>query len=158
MLTQGKPHAAWPFAALMVVALNGVFQADARLQIIPDRFQVTGAVGALGYLLVGLGLESERLVLHAMAGPGLALVLWLATLAYEQLRQRDGLGFGDVKLIAWLGLAFGLDIAPILAASVVLALLGVIPTIVLRRRSFQTSFAFGPFIVLGVAVCAVLLR
>lgn len=158
ILVQGKPHAAWPFAALIVIALNGVFQADSRMQIIPDRFQVAGAIGAVGYLLLGLGQEQERLVLHAIAGPGLALGLYLVTLAYEKLRKRDGLGFGDIKMIAWLGLAFGADIALILAAAIVAALLGVIPTLVLRRRTMQTAFAFGPFIVLGVLGTTVLMQ
>ena len=119
---------------------------DLEHRIIPNRLTATGAVLALG---VGLALdpagEPERLIAAAAAG-GLLL---LAALAYP-----GGMGMGDVKLAAVMGLFLGKEIAPaIFVALLAGALLGV--AIIARRGAREgrkTAVPFGPFLALGAIV------
>lgn len=119
---------------------------DLEHRIIPNRLTATGAVLALG---IGLALdpagEPERLIAAAAAG-GLLL---LAALAYP-----GGMGMGDVKLAAVMGLFLGKDVAPaIFVALLAGALLGV--AIIARRGAREgrkTAIPFGPFLALGAVV------
>jgi leader peptidase HopD len=145
------PGPALPFLALIGVALGGLTLADARFQVIPDRFQVVGAVGALGFALLGTTTPlTPKLV---AAGIGLAMVaaLYGTTRLYTLVRKRDALGFGDVKLLAWLSLAFGPDTFYVMVYGMGLALLAVVPLLLMRRRTLHSFFAFGPFLA-GAAV------
>jgi leader peptidase (prepilin peptidase)/N-methyltransferase len=119
---------------------------DLEHRIIPNRLTATGAVLALG---IGLALdpagEPERLIAAAAAG-GLLL---LAALAYP-----GGMGMGDVKLAAVMGLFLGRNVAPaIFVALLAGALLGV--AIIARRGAREgrkTAVPFGPFLALGAVV------
>lgn len=140
------PAPALPFVALMLVALAGVILADAKFQVIPDRFQMVGAIGAAGFAYhTGAGPLEPRLV---AVGVGLFMVagLYGLTRLYTLVRQRDALGLGDVKLLAWLSLAFGPDTFFVLVYGLLLALLAVMPLLVFRRKSMHSFFAFGPFL------------
>ncbi len=145
------PAEALPFVALMLVALAGVILADARFQVIPDRFQVAGAFGAAGFAFHATGGPlAPKLV---SAGFGLAMVagLYGVTRLYTLIRKRDALGLGDVKLLAWLALAFGPDTFFVMAYGLGLALAVVLPLLLLRRKALHSFFAFGPFLA-GAAV------
>jgi prepilin signal peptidase PulO-like enzyme (type II secretory pathway) len=159
---QGAFVAAWaraggvaclPFAALMAVALNGVVQADARFHLIPDRFQIVGALGAIGALIVLLtrpDAEPAQLLMRAGGGLLVAVGLYAMSWAFERWRQRPALGFGDVKLVAWLGLVMGTDVLLVLLVAMLAAQAVILPMVLLRRRTMTSGFAFGPYLVLGV--------
>ena len=116
---------------------------DLEYRIIPNRLTAAGAVLALA---IGTGLdaggEPERLIAGACAG-GLLLI---AALAYP-----GGMGMGDVKLAAVMGLFLGRDVA----AAVLIALLaGVLAGALIIARSGaragrKTAVPFGPFLALG---------
>jgi leader peptidase (prepilin peptidase)/N-methyltransferase len=116
---------------------------DLEYRIIPNRITALGAVLAL---LIGIALdpggEPERLI----AGAGGGGLLLLAALAYP-----GGMGMGDVKLAAVMGLFLG----PAVAAGLLIALLtGVLwgAVIIARKGSRQgrkTAVPFGPFLALG---------
>jgi leader peptidase (prepilin peptidase)/N-methyltransferase len=119
---------------------------DLERRIIPNRITALGAVLAL---VLGLALdpagEPERLIGGAAAG-GFLLV---AALAYP-----GGMGMGDVKLAAMIGLFLGASVAPaLLVALLTGVLLGVA---VLARRGARagrkTAVPFGPFLALGAVV------
>lgn len=123
---------------------------DLEHRIIPNKITALGAVLALG---IGLALdpsgEPERLI----AGAGAGGFLLLAALAYP-----GGMGMGDVKLAAVMGLFLGKAVAPaILIALLTGVLIGVV---VIARKGTQdgrkTAIPFGPFLALGglVAVFA----
>jgi leader peptidase (prepilin peptidase)/N-methyltransferase len=123
---------------------------DLEYRIIPNRITVLGAL--LG-LVIGLALdpggEPERLIAGAAAGG----FLLIAVLAYP-----GGMGMGDVKLAAMMGLFLGASVAAaILVALVAGALLGV--AVILRKgvqKGRKTAVPFGPFLAFGglVAVFA----
>jgi leader peptidase (prepilin peptidase) / N-methyltransferase len=121
---------------------------DLEYRIIPNRIT---ALGALLALAVGLGLdpagEPERLIAGATAG-GLLLI---AALAYP-----GGMGMGDVKLVAVMGLFLGRAVAPaILIALLAGVLLGA--AIIAREgasKARKTAVPFGPFLALGAVIAA----
>jgi leader peptidase (prepilin peptidase)/N-methyltransferase len=119
---------------------------DLEHRIIPNKLTAIGGVVALG---IGLALdpsgEPERLIAGAAAG-GFLLV---AALAYP-----GGMGMGDVKLAAVLGLFLGRAVAPaILVALFSGVLVGVF--VIARkgaREGRKTAVPFGPFLALGALV------
>jgi len=70
---------------------------------------------------------------------------------YERLRGREGLGFGDVKMVAAMGAFLGLETAmvAILAASVLGAVLGGMWIVFKGKKASEEELPFGSF--LGVA-------
>ncbi len=119
---------------------------DLEHRIIPNRITALGAVLALG---LGIALdptgEPGRLIAGAAAGG----FLLLAALAYP-----GGMGMGDVKLAAVMGLFLGSAVAP----AVLIALLSgvLIGAVVIARKGTQTgrktAIPFGPFLALGAIV------
>jgi leader peptidase (prepilin peptidase) / N-methyltransferase len=119
---------------------------DLEHRIIPNRLTALGAVLALLFgLALDPGGEPERLLAAAAAGG----FLLLAALAYP-----GGMGMGDVKLAAVLGLLLGRAVAPaILIALVSGVLVGVV--VIARkgqREGRKTAVPFGPFLALGALV------
>ncbi len=87
-------------AALMAVALI-----DLDWRIVPDAISLPGiAAGVLcaTFLISGMGLMSS--LLGVLVGAGL---LWTLGEAYRLARGREGLGFGDVKLLGMVGAYLG---------------------------------------------------
>jgi leader peptidase (prepilin peptidase)/N-methyltransferase len=119
---------------------------DVEHRIIPNTITALGAVLAL---VIGLALdpsgEPERLI----AGAGAGGLLLLAALAYP-----GGMGMGDVKLAAVMGLFLGRAVAPaILVALLAGVLVGVA---IIAEKGAQagrkTAVPFGPFLALGALV------
>jgi leader peptidase (prepilin peptidase)/N-methyltransferase len=141
-------HSAVGIATSLVVILLVVPTAliDLEHRIIPNKLTAVGAVVAVlvGVLLDPAG-EPERLIAAAAAGG----FLLLAALAYP-----GGMGMGDVKLAAVLGLLLGRAVAPaILVALVSGVLVGVL--VIARKGAAEgrkTAVPFGPFLALGALV------
>lgn len=93
-------------------------------------------------------------VLGAVIGGGLLLAVGFA---YEKVRRRQGLGMGDVKMMAMVGAFLGWPLAllTIFAGSLLGTLLGIF-LILFRRSNLQTKLAFGVF--LGAASALALFR
>lgn len=89
-------------------------------------------------------------ILGAAIGGG---ILFLVGFAYELIRKRQGLGMGDVKMMAMVGAFLGwrLALLTIFAGSLLGSIAGVL-LIVLRNRNMQTKLAFGTFLGLGSAL------
>jgi leader peptidase (prepilin peptidase) / N-methyltransferase len=134
---------------------------DLRHSIIPDELSIYAVPLGVGLnLLLGLlGHPSaptwQQSVVGALAGAG-ALLLPMGV--YYLLRRQEGMGFGDVKLLAMMGAFLG----PLPAVPFILfgaALLGSavgVPLALVRGRGLQLSLPFGPF--LAVAALVWLLR
>lgn len=115
--------------------------------ILPDEFTIGGLI--LG--LVGAAVNPERSFLDALYGILFGGgVLWLVAYIYYVLTGREGLGGGDIKLLAWIGALLGWRAIPfvILSSSV----LGSIVGIVISRKNedgLKTMIPFGPFLAVG---------
>ena len=126
---------------------------DARTHRLPNRI-VLPALGALVVLVLIEAVvtgETERM-LRALLG-GLALGVFYATL---HLLSRQGMGGGDVKLAAVIGVVLAWHGWQTLllgaAAAFLLGALFAIVLMILRRASRSTRIAFGPWMILGAAL------
>jgi leader peptidase (prepilin peptidase) / N-methyltransferase len=131
-------------ALILVVVPAAVI--DLEYRIIPNRITLPGALVAivLGVTLDPSG-EPARLIAGAAAGG----FLLLAAMAYP-----GGMGMGDVKLAAVMGLYLGRAVAP---AMLIAMLAGVLvgAFVIARqgpRAGRKTAVPFGPFLALGALV------
>jgi leader peptidase (prepilin peptidase)/N-methyltransferase len=137
----------WPTAALgwVLLALAAI---DARHLILPDA--LTLPLIPAGLLVVGIAVP-DRLGAHlvgAVVGFGVPLAV---RLLYRRLRGREGLGLGDVKLLAGAGAWVGWQGLPwLLLIGAAATLACTLITAVVRRRLDATApIPFGPFLCLA---------
>lgn len=127
---------------VFVSTLVAVTLTDLEQRIIPNRILLVAAV--LGLVIAGISDPSslpERLAAAAGAGG----LLFLAALAYP-----GGMGLGDVKLAAVMGLFLGVWIIPALLVALLSgSLVGIV--LIAREGSAARKMAipFGPFLALG---------
>lgn len=141
-LAKGLGPEAWLGLALVTV-LVPVTLIDLDHRIIPNRIMTPAAVAAVAILAVT---APDRLPEHAIAGLAAGGFLLAAALAYPR-----GMGMGDVKLAAVLGLFLGSSVA---AAMLVALVSGtVVGAAIMARRGVaagrKTAVPFGPFLALG---------
>jgi leader peptidase (prepilin peptidase) / N-methyltransferase len=127
-----------------LVALSGI---DLRTQLLPD--QITLPLLWLG-LLLSLGhvfVEPKMAILGAAIG---YLSLWSVYWAFKLLTGKEGMGYGDFKLLAALGAWMGpVALLPtILLSSLIGALVGG-TMIALRKHGRDVPMPFGPFIAMA---------
>lgn len=145
VLVRGASRGVWLDLAF-VAALVAVTRIDLEHRIIPNRILAPLAVLAL-VLTAALepGQLPARLIAAAAGGGGLLLV----ALVYP-----SGLGMGDVKLVAVMGLVLGSALAPALLVAFLSGSL--VGAGVLARRGVaagrRTAIPFGPFLAFGAVV------
>jgi leader peptidase (prepilin peptidase)/N-methyltransferase len=125
-----------------LIAATGI---DFDHQLLPD--QITLPLLWLGLLLnlwLGLFASLEDAVIGAIAGYG---SLWLVFHTFRLLTGKEGMGFGDFKLLGALGAWLGWQVLPliILLASLVGAVVGVGLMIAFRHQK-DVPIAFGPYL------------
>jgi leader peptidase (prepilin peptidase)/N-methyltransferase len=125
-----------------LIALTGI---DFDTQLLPDR--ITLPLAAAGLLV-----NSQSIfVAPAQAIWGYAigfLVLWVVYIVFKIITGKEGMGYGDFKLLAALGAWLGTSQLPliILLSSLVGAIIGII---LLKVRQENQPFAFGPYIAIA---------
>lgn len=79
--------------------------------------------------------------------------LWFIAWAYEKITGREGMGFGDVKLVAFFGANIGWQgaMASIFLGSV-FGLVASLPLILIQKKNRKTAIPFGPFLSLGFLI------
>jgi leader peptidase (prepilin peptidase)/N-methyltransferase len=124
-----------------LIALSGI---DLRTQLLPD--QLTFPLLWLGLLLALLPMfvNAPSAIIGAAAG---YLSLWSVYWLFKLVTGKEGMGYGDFKLLAALGAWMGpLSLLPmILLSSLIGALVGG-SLIALRKHDRQLPMPFGPFI------------
>ncbi len=128
------------FTAVLIAA-SGI---DARTTLLPD--QLTLPLLWLGLLvnIPGTFTDLQSAVIGAIAG---YLVLWLIYHGFRLATGKEGMGYGDFKLLAALGAWLGWQALPLilLLASLVGAVVG-IALILLRGRDRNIPIPFGPYL------------
>jgi leader peptidase (prepilin peptidase)/N-methyltransferase len=130
---------------VFVAMLTAITLTDLERRIIPNRILIVAAVLAVAITAVGdpAGLP-ERAIAAAAAGG----LLFLAALAYPR-----GMGLGDVKLAATMGLFLGRSVAPaILVALLAGSLIGLAMIARYGAAARKQAIPFGPFLALGGVV------
>jgi leader peptidase (prepilin peptidase)/N-methyltransferase len=127
----------WSLIALTVIDLDH--------QLLPDAITLPLLWLGLGFALLGAGFtDLHSAVIGAMAG---YLVLWSVYHLFKLVTGKEGMGFGDFKLLGALGAWLGWQMLPvvIILSAVVGALTGV-AMILLAGRDSQRPIPFGPFL------------
>jgi leader peptidase (prepilin peptidase) / N-methyltransferase len=131
---------------VLVLLLVPITLIDLDHRIIPNKLTLLGAV--LAPAIVALT-QPDAIPEHLIAGAGAGGFFLLAVLAYPR-----GMGMGDVKLAAVLGLFLGRDVVPgLFVAFLVGTLVG---AAIMARKGAQegrkTAVPFGPFLAFGAVV------
>ncbi len=117
---------------------------DVDHYLLPDVFTLSGIV--LG--LIGALLNPERIFLDSLAGLLLGGgFLWSIAYLYTLLRKEEGMGGGDIKLIAWIGAVLGWKSIPfvILVASL-LGTAGGLLVMTRQKKGLKSVIPFGPYL------------
>jgi leader peptidase (prepilin peptidase)/N-methyltransferase len=133
----------------MLVALTFI---DFDTQLLPDNLTLPLLwTGLLANLLGAVPSVTLRdAVIGAIAG---YLILWGVYWAFKLIRGKEGMGYGDFKLLAALGAWLGWkSLVPIVAlSSLVGAAIG-IGLVVFKGRDHQVPLAFGPYLAIAGAI------
>lgn len=127
--------------AWMLIALTFI---DLDHQLLPDNITLPLLWLGLIVNLRGVFVPIETAIIGAVAG---YLSLWLVFHAFKLLTGKEGMGYGDFKLLAAAGAWLGWQMLPliILLASMVGAVVG-IAVIALKRHDRRMPIPFGPFL------------
>lgn len=115
--------------------------------ILPDVFTLSGIV--LG--LLGAALNPSREFWPALWGVLLGGgFLWAIAVIYAAIRKQEGMGGGDIKLLAWIGAVLGWTSVPfvIICSSLVGSLVGVV-VMLKAKEGLGHAIPFGPYLALG---------
>ena len=94
---------AYPFLALWGFLLVALMWIDLDFQLLPDALTFPGTLLALGAALLSPG-GAHRALLGVLAGSG---TLWTLAWVWLRVRKIEGMGGGDIKLAAMLGVVLG---------------------------------------------------
>jgi len=136
----------WPLAAGLVftwvlIAASGI---DVRTQLLPDQLTLPLLWVGLLLSLVPVFVSADTAIIGAAAG---YLSLWTVFWAFKLITGKEGMGYGDFKLLAALGAWMGVtSLLPIvLLSSLIGAIVGG-TVLALRGQDRSTPIPFGPFI------------
>lgn len=158
----------WALWEAMLVVL---FWTDMEEQILPDELTLGGSVLGLviacfipvpGALLLAL-FPAWKPIWRSMLEIGLGIALlafpmWLLGFLYEKVRHREGLGFGDVKLVVLMSTFLGFEncVFATMLGAIGGSLIGVVYCLVTRRKMSETHLPFGSFLCAGAAIVPII--
>ncbi len=136
----------WLFVAALVV----ITFIDLDHQIIPDVISLPGiVVGFLCSFAIPWLTWSDSLLGILLGGGS----LWLVAVLYELLTKKEGMGGGDIKLLAMIGAFLGWKaILPIIFFSSLIGSLVGVPVMLAKKADSTLAIPFGPFLALGAVV------
>ncbi|WP_321149560.1 prepilin peptidase [Aeromonas jandaei] len=134
-------------ALLLTWVLVALTFIDLDKMLLPDQLTLPLLWGGLLFNLSGGFAPLADAVIGAMAG---YLVLWSLYWAFKLLTGKEGMGYGDFKLLAALGAWLGWQALPIilLLSSLVGAIIG-ISLIALRKHHQGNPIPFGPYLAIA---------
>lgn len=169
----GLGWAAGKWCAFSAIVVELAFS-DLETRILPDEFTKGGTL--LGVVLAAIvplpqGLfsflallirpdasEAFASLVNSLATAGfLAGGLFLMGFLYQRLRHKEGLGLGDVKMVAMLGAFLGLETAllGLMLGSLMGSVIGLIWIYARRASAANYELPFGSFLALGALAAAV---
>lgn len=151
-----KFGASLTFLALLIFcsALVVITFIDLEHQIIPDVISLTGIpLGFVSSFFISdlyhegmlLGWESSLIGIAVGGGS-----LWLVASGYELFTKKEGMGGGDIKLLAMMGAFLGWPAIPfvIFVSSLIGSVIGII-VMLAQKKDSKLAIPFGPFLTLG---------
>jgi leader peptidase (prepilin peptidase)/N-methyltransferase len=132
------------FCASLVV----IICIDLHHQIIPDVVSLPGIL--IGFCLSFFSplVSWQASLIGILAGGG---SLGAVALLYYLLRKQEGMGGGDIKLLAMIGAFLGWQALPfvIFSSSLTGAIVGIIVMLIQRKKGLSMRIPFGPFLSLA---------
>lgn len=118
---------------------------DFDTQLLPDRFTLPLAALGLGINSFAIYTTATSAIWGYLIG---FLCLWVVYYLFKLVTGKEGMGYGDFKLLAALGAWMGPMMLPliVLLSSVVGAIIGII---LMKIRGENQPFAFGPYIAIA---------
>lgn len=143
----GMAVAAWVFT-FALIALTFI---DFDTRLLPDDITLPLLWLGLLFNLNGGFTDIHSAIIGAVAG---YLSLWSVYWLFKIITGKEGMGYGDFKLLAAIGAWFGWQLLPavILLSSLAGSIIG-IGLIVLARQKRDIPIPFGPYLALG-GICA----
>jgi leader peptidase (prepilin peptidase)/N-methyltransferase len=136
------------FSILIIVAFI-----DQEHQIIPDLLVIIGIVTGAIFIVAGISVSWWDGLIGMLVGGG---IFWIIAVLSEAILKKEGMGGGDIKLMAMIGLTLGWKYTLL---SILLSIYtgGIIGSILLylRKKKRGDHIAFGPFIAIGSFIAAI---
>jgi len=161
------------FAAMLI----GLIFADLDMLILPDQFTVGGFFVGLAFSPFVKVPDSTFAILVDIAGSHMgprlasfaeaafggifpAVVLWLLGWLFEKLRHKEGLGFGDVKMIGMIGAFLGIRGAlfTVCVGSVLGVVIGLSWIKLTKQDASTYPLPLGTFLGIASLIAAVAIR
>ncbi len=132
-------------AALLVIIWIDIYH-----QIIPDVISLPGIVLGFLFSLISPALHWQNSLIGILVGGG---ILYAIALLYFLWRRVDGMGGGDIKLLAMIGAFLGWQALPfvIFASSLSGTIVG-LGAMIKQKKGGQTRIPFGPFLSVAALV------
>jgi len=133
------------FGLLLTWVLIALTFIDFDTQLLPDRFTLPLAALGLGINTFTIYTTATAAIWGYLIG---FLCLWIVYYLFKLATGKEGMGYGDFKLLAALGAWMGPMMLPliVLLSSVIGAIIGII---LIRMRGENQPFAFGPYIAIA---------
>jgi leader peptidase (prepilin peptidase)/N-methyltransferase len=136
----------WVFVSLLVT----ITFIDLDHQIIPDIISLPGIVLGFGASFLLPRVSWSDSLLGILLGGG---SLFLVAVGYEFLTKKEGMGGGDIKLLAMLGAFLGWKaVLPIIFVSSLLGTLVGVPLMLVKGADGKLAIPFGPFLAGGAVI------
>ncbi len=137
-------------ACVLLWALLALTMIDVDTQLLPDDLTLPLLWAGLLFNLGNVFAPLSDAVVGAVAG---YLSLWTIYWLFKLVRGKEGMGYGDFKLLAALGAWLGWQMLPliVLLSSVVGAVIG-ISLIVFKGRDHSVPMPFGPYLAIAGAI------
>lgn len=129
---------------IFVAAVLVIIVIDTYHQIIPDVISLPGIILGFAGSFIVTTITWQQSVLGIFAGGGF---LYLLAFGYFLLTKREGMGGGDIKLLAMIGAFLGWQslLYVIFASSFLGSIVG-IAAMVKQKKGGQTRIPYGPFL------------
>ena len=132
----------------LIVTLIPIFAIDFKYLLLPDTVTVGGILLGFALSFWSIGWLTS-LVGIVVCGGGLFLFSFICS----KILKKEGMGFGDVKLLAGFGAIMGAELAGIsLIIGASLALAVTIPYRLLTKKDMKSPLPFGPFLGLAAPI------
>jgi leader peptidase (prepilin peptidase)/N-methyltransferase len=130
--------------SVLFAFLIPVFFIDWYHQLILDKMTIPMAIIGLAFALIpGTDVSFKNAL---VTGVGILVLMLIIAWIYEKVRKVDGMGGGDIKLLAAMATYLGaINISFIIFISSIIAVIGAISTSKTRKEGIP----FGPFIVVA---------
>jgi len=137
--TLGAVFFTWALICLSVI--------DLEHSLLPDDITLSFLWLGLACNIFGIFTDIYSSLIGAMLGYG---ILWIIFISFKAATGKEGMGYGDFKLLALLGAWLGWQYLPliILLSSITATVIG-IAMIIFKGRDKAAAFPFGPYLAIA---------